>query len=151
MPVSRTHNNGPKCPENERGHKRPRSQLSNSSSGVPSPPSQNRPGSWPPIYLGGAQALASGPTINIPDTRYGYSSPRPPTRYSQVSRNHLVLPLYFLTFIRWDLTLIIVWLLLFAVVFAYRCSLEFVLFFPQAGQRGGSMHGLPSPVQTYGR
>ena len=99
MPVSRSHNTGPKCsenseygPHNNRGHKRPRSQLSNgpsvSRNHVSSPPgweNQARPGSWPPLYLGGGSALGAGPTINIPDSRFGYSSPRPPTRYSQVS------------------------------------------------------------------
>ena len=51
------------------------------------PGAQARPGSWPPPpgpwgqqqFVGGA-----GPTVNIPDTRFGYTSPIP-NMYSQVS------------------------------------------------------------------
>ena len=75
-----------------RGHKRPRSQLSNGSqnsrSHIASPPGgsggASRPGSWPPQCLGAGGGPGAGPTISIPDTRYSFSSSRPPTRYNQV-------------------------------------------------------------------
>ena len=82
MPVIK---HGSCSPEPHRGHKRPRSQLSNGPGGprtlVPSPPggAQARPGmgAWP--GLGGA-----GPTVNIPDSRYSYGSP-PSNLYTQVN------------------------------------------------------------------
>ena len=115
MPVSVTGS-----PEPPRGHKRPRSQMSNgaSSGGVgnngsggagarSSPTDQSQPwaaagnsgatsgGAWPGQFLSagaaGAAAAAAGgglngPTIHIPDSRYGYTSPIPPNMYNQVSR-----------------------------------------------------------------
>jgi len=83
MPVIK---HGSCSPEPHRGHKRPRSQLSNGPGGartlVPSPPggAQARPGlgAWP--GMGGA-----GPTVNIPDSRYSYGSP-PSNLYTQVTR-----------------------------------------------------------------
>ncbi|XP_023338076.1 leucine-rich repeat extensin-like protein 5 [Eurytemora carolleeae] len=80
MPVIK---HGSCSPEPHRGHKRPRSQLSNGPGGprtlVPSPPggAQARPGlgAWP--GMGGA-----GPTVNIPDSRYSYGSP-PSNLYTQ--------------------------------------------------------------------
>ena len=54
-----------------------------------SPPA--RAGTWPPLYIGGA--TLTGPSINIPDTRYGFSSPRP-ARHGQVSflPSHHIIP-----------------------------------------------------------
>jgi len=90
MPVSKNH--GAKCSDTDqfnerpgpgppnRGHKRPRSQLSNGSvngrNHVTSPHGWDtgaRPGTW----------SHQSPTINIPDSRFGYSSPRASTRYGQ--------------------------------------------------------------------
>ena len=73
--------------EERRGHKRPRSQLSGGPGGGG--------GGWSPPggAHGGAQAWAPGlystggpPSINIPSSgaAYGYSSPRPNPRYTQV-------------------------------------------------------------------
>ena len=104
MPVSKSH--GAKCSDSDqyndrqggagsqhnRGHKRPRSQLSNHGPGpgtrshVTSPQgweSGARPGSWP--NLQNILGAGAGPTINIPDSRYGYQSPRGASnRYGQV-------------------------------------------------------------------
>ena len=90
MPVSKpSHSGADSCGAGQTSrNKRPRSQLSNgpnsvSRSHVVSPPGwETGPGSWPPLYIGGASV--TGPSINIPDTRYGFSSPRP-SRYGQVS------------------------------------------------------------------
>ena len=90
-------------PDPHPGQKRPRSQLSNGSTRttlVPSPPgSISRPVSWPPPgawpqpgawsqqYLqgpGGGGGGPGGPTVNIPDSRYGYTSPIPSNIYGQV-------------------------------------------------------------------
>ena len=98
MPVSKSH--GARCAEGEqcserphgpgpghtRGHKRPRSQLSGSGSGHPGPvtsPQGSRPGSWPPP-IANLLGAGAGPTINIPDSRFGFSSPRASNRYGQV-------------------------------------------------------------------
>ena len=45
-----------------------------------------RPGSWPPP-LANLLASGAGPTINIPDSRFGFTSPRASTRYGQVRGN----------------------------------------------------------------
>ena len=87
MPVSSKppHSGGDQCgPGPPNRNKRPRSQLSSgpnavNRSHVVSPPGWERP----PLYIGGASV--TGPSINIPDTRYGFSSPRP-ARYGQVSQ-----------------------------------------------------------------
>ena len=111
MPVSKSH--GAKCsdgdqfserpPSHPRGHKRPRSQMSGGSGHGPAPRSQvtsqgaqggqgwgepgARPGSWPPP-LANLLASGAGPTINIPDSRFGFTSPRASTRYGQVRGNY---------------------------------------------------------------
>ena len=103
MPVSKTH--GGKGPDSDqyserRGHKRPRSQLSNGPGSVnrghvsqgarghvSSPPGWEtgaRPGSWPGYHNILGPGGGGGPTINIPDSRYGFSSPRASNRYGQV-------------------------------------------------------------------
>ena len=81
--------------EERRGHKRPRSQLSGGPGGG------GAGGGWSPPggAHGGAQNWAPGlfsggaPSINIPSSgaAYGYSSPRPNPRYTQVR-----FPSYFL-------------------------------------------------------
>ena len=111
MPVSKSH--GAKCSDGDqfserppgpgvtRGHKRPRSQMSGGSGHGPAPRSQvtspqgwgeagSRPGSWPPP-LANLLASGAGPTINIPDSRFGFTSPRASTRYGQVRGNSNVL------------------------------------------------------------
>ena len=96
MPVSVTGS-----PEPPKGHKRPRSQLSNGSGPArSSPPVQPGPwssngawgspngtwtqqGAWSSQFLGPGGANG-GPTVNIPDSRFGYTSPIPPNMYNQV-------------------------------------------------------------------
>ena len=103
MPVSKpSHSGGDSCGAGQTNRtKRPRSQLSNgpntvSRSHVVSPPGwETGPGSWPPLYIGGASV--TGPSINIPDTRYGFSSPRQ-SRYGQVSEASHLSPLSFLIY-----------------------------------------------------
>ena len=103
MPVSKTQDSDH---DNRRGHKRPRSQMSTGSVNrshvsqgtrghVSSPPA--RPGSWSGYHnmLGGGGG--AGPTINIPDSRYGFSSPRASNRYGQVIiRNIFIVMSYYI-------------------------------------------------------
>ena len=60
---------------------------------IPSPPLgvPTRPGSWPQAQGGGAWSTpfmaaggGGGPTVNIPDSRFGYTSPIPSNIYGQV-------------------------------------------------------------------
>ena len=105
MPVSKRQS-GEDGHGSRHGHKRPRSGMSQHgqhggqgggghgtrSSHVTSPQTwdQSRPGSWPPL-------LGAGPTINIPDSRYGFSSPRATNLYGQVGEQCIVQSLSFST------------------------------------------------------